>query len=262
MNKKVYAVVFAAILSLSSALSAFGATITSTTTTPATPIVGAEDNSSVWWTAFSDYIAIKDGDDITIDFTNYSSKTNVWNNWVLVLANKEGHTSDATKSDYAEGYAESIVLRSDKYGWGTDYVAGNLTADFTVDENFKTMMDGAKISLNVKRTGADFTMKATIVGSDSNTYTYTAAWTATTALADTMYLFMVADSSHQVINSVTYATESASTTNDTTAAGTTNESTTAVKTGDTSELFVMTLVMLLSSAVIIKVSNTRKHDKI
>ena len=47
--------------------------------------VGASDNSTGWWGDHSDYFTIPAGWNITLAFTNYSSKANNWNNWVAAI---------------------------------------------------------------------------------------------------------------------------------------------------------------------------------
>ena len=72
-------------------------------------IVGNEDNSSGWWTAFSDNFTIPSNKLLHLEFINNGSGTNNWNNWNLAVANAQRG---------AEGYAEYFLLRSDAYGWG------------------------------------------------------------------------------------------------------------------------------------------------
>ena len=70
-------------------------------------IIGAEDNSTGWWTVFSDNFNVPAGETRSISFTNYTSQANNWSNFAIVLR----------KADLAE-YA---VVRADNYGWGAGY---------------------------------------------------------------------------------------------------------------------------------------------
>ena len=54
----------------------------------ATAIVGAEDNSSGWWVAFSDYFTIPANKLLHLDFVNHGTGVNNWNNWNLALTNE------------------------------------------------------------------------------------------------------------------------------------------------------------------------------
>lgn len=79
-----------------------------TKVTPNPTVLGAEDNSSGWWSAHTDNIKVPAGETYEVDFTNYSSLAGNWNNFVIVLRS----------SDNATEYA---VVRADNYGWGIGY---------------------------------------------------------------------------------------------------------------------------------------------
>ena len=157
-----------------------------------------------FWSTFStDYYKIKDGETLTINVkgTTNADIDNPWSNWVLVLADRQRD---------AEGYAaacESIVLRADKWGWGTDYVADNFkytlngtelaAIDKATDADVyaKWLADGKAgidSTIVVTRDGANFTYTATSVCGD-NTWVATMNWTTTTALADEMVFFLTGE---------------------------------------------------------------------
>src|SRR6188768_3449822 len=69
----------------------------------ATAIVGAEDNSAAWWTAFSDYFAIPTNKLLHLEFVNHGTGVNNWNNWNLAVANEIADRE-------ADGYAEYFLL--------------------------------------------------------------------------------------------------------------------------------------------------------
>ena len=75
-----------------------------------TAMVGAEDNSTAFWGAFSDDFNVPVGKTKSITFTNYSSLANNYNNFIVVLR----------KADITNEYA---VVRADNYGWGNGYAA-------------------------------------------------------------------------------------------------------------------------------------------
>ena len=72
-----------------------------------TNLVGAEDNSTGFWGAFSDDFNVPTGETKQIIFTNYSNLAGNWNNFIVILR----------KADMTE-YA---VVRADNYGWGNGY---------------------------------------------------------------------------------------------------------------------------------------------
>ena len=70
-------------------------------------VLGAEDNTSGWWSMHTNDVKVPAGETYIAKFTNYSSLGANWNNFVVVLR----------KADLAE-YA---VVRADNFGWGAGY---------------------------------------------------------------------------------------------------------------------------------------------
>lgn len=119
-------------------------------------IVGADDNSSGWWSEFSDYFKVPSGKLLNLEFINHSSGANNWNNWNLAITNEVADRDDS-------GYKEYFVLRSDAFGWGGTMAAegysydGNMIShnyadvsdndDFWAD--FRTTMQGAYVTLEI-----------------------------------------------------------------------------------------------------------------
>ena len=52
----------------------------------ATPIVGAEDCTSAFFTAFSDYFSVSQKKCLTLEFVNHGSGASNWNNWNMCVA--------------------------------------------------------------------------------------------------------------------------------------------------------------------------------
>jgi hypothetical protein len=115
----------------------------------ATTIVGAEDNSAAWWTAFSDYFTIPANKLLHLEFVNHGTGVNNWNNWNLAVANVADRD--------AANYAEYFVLRSDAYGWGNDdfdlkMISHNYPdtdGDGDIWNDFRTIMQGARVTLEI-----------------------------------------------------------------------------------------------------------------
>jgi hypothetical protein len=103
--------------------------------------VGAEDNSTPWWSAFSNYTTVVGEGYFHYKFVNYTSGANNWNNWLLALTNGQSRTSIS--------YKECFILRADNFGWGTYYLGDNLTSNYDWD-NFKTYMNGATVEISLK----------------------------------------------------------------------------------------------------------------
>lgn len=104
-----------------------------------TAIVGAEDNSTAFWGAFSDEFNVPVGETKSIAFTNYSNLAGNWNNFVVVLR----------KADLTE-YA---VVRADNYGWGDGYAACLTNGGQADWATWLAGMNGAKVTLYVTNCG-------------------------------------------------------------------------------------------------------------
>ena len=161
--------------------------------TIATGIVGAEDYSSGWWSAFSDYFQVPQGKCLTVNFINHNGgSANNWNNWNLCVASGERDS---------DGYSEFFVIRSDAYGWGNaDYNGAMIKQDYPdtdgdgdIWNDFRAHLDGASVSLQVDYASAGVvfvTTTHTAVDGTVLTQTYEQPVTGPTVTA-----FLIADAS-------------------------------------------------------------------
>ena len=136
-------------------------TVSASAVTPATPtpkVLGETNNSSAWWSAHTGNLDVPIGQTRKVVFTNYSSKANNWNNFVIVLRTQNN-------TEYA-------VLRADNFGWGSGYgscVHGGTQGDWAP---WLASMDGAKVTVyitNVSNGTAD--VQIVMRGTDGKTYT-------------------------------------------------------------------------------------------
>jgi hypothetical protein len=164
--------------------------------TIATAIVGAEDNSAAWWTAFTDYFTIPTNKLLHLEFINHTSGAGNWNNWNLTVTNEIADRS-------ATGYKEYFVLRSDAYGWGnSDYNGKMITQNYPdtdgdgdVWNDFRTTMQGAHVTIDIDHSATgNVYVTATAVGTNGTKLveTYQQPVSAT---AD-INAFLVCDGSH------------------------------------------------------------------
>lgn len=123
-------------------------------------ILGAEDNTTAWWSVFSDDFNVPAGATKSISFTNYSSMATNWSNFAVILR----------KADLAE-YA---VVRADNFGWGAGYdgnaslVHNGTQGDWAA---WLADMNGAKVTVYVTNCGngtAD--IQAVMEGTSGATY--------------------------------------------------------------------------------------------
>lgn len=148
-------------------------------------LVGLEDNSTAWWTAFSDDVKVPAGETRSFSFTNYTDGKNNWDNFVAILRN-------AAKGEYG-------VVRADNYGWGNGYDGclhdGTAAADWA---GWLAAMNGAKVTVyvtNCNNGTAD--VQAVMKGTDGKTYTQYYLGISTVDPAD-LYVSFTADHSHLV----------------------------------------------------------------
>jgi hypothetical protein len=173
-------------------LSAF----TETVVVPTPLTIGAEDNSTGFWGAHTENIKVGAKETKVVNFTNYTSGVENWNNFCIVLC----------KADNAE-YA---VVRADNYGWGNGYAACTPTMEGERDwAAWKTAMDGAKVTAYITNNGdgtAD--IKAVMVGNDNKTYTQQYKG-INTIDADDFYFRFTVDGCHLVFDSQIGSTDNA-----------------------------------------------------
>ena len=121
-------------------------------------VVGAEDNSTGWWTAHSQNINVPAGETYTTRFINYTNCAANWNNFVVVL------DSEDTATEYA-------VVRADNYGWGQGYEACTPSGGQADWDAWRVAMDGAKVTVSIANNGdgtAD--IKCIMLGNDGVEY--------------------------------------------------------------------------------------------
>lgn len=151
-----------------------------------TDMIGTEDNSTAFWGAHSDDFNVPAGQTKSITFTNYSSLSDNWNNFVVILR----------KADLTE-YA---VVRADNYGWGTGY--GACTPNGTQGDwaTWLAGMNGAKVTVYVTNCGNGTTdVQAVMVGTTSTISTQ-CYWGINTIDANDLNFALTVDGCHLVFN--------------------------------------------------------------
>lgn len=126
--------------------------------------VGAEDCSTAWWSAFSDYFTIPANQTFHTKFINHTKGDENYHNWLLIVCNDRERGGD--------GYSEYFVLRSDLWGWGNaDYNAANLTNEGYGDwDDFKRNMEGAEVDMTVEHRGGEVYVTAIATCKDGTVY--------------------------------------------------------------------------------------------
>ena len=131
---------------------------------PTPSVVGATDNSSAFWTEFSDDIKVPAGKTLEYGFTNYTDAASNWHNFCVILRN-------ASLTEY-------VVVRADNYGWTYDnsglygYKDCTPSGGQTDWAAWLAAMNGAKCKVYITNNNngrAD--IQITMLGNDGVTYT-------------------------------------------------------------------------------------------
>ena len=123
-------------------LSAF----TQTVVVPTPLMIGLEDNTTPWWTAFTDNIKVEPKETKVVNFTNYTAGDANFKNYLIIM----------NKADISAEYG---VVRADNWGWGAG-IDGNANfqkiGGFATDEEWaawRDAMKGAKCTAYVTNNG-------------------------------------------------------------------------------------------------------------
>ena len=167
-------------------------------------IVGAEDNTTGWWTEWSQYFKIPANKLLTLTFVNYGSGANNWNNWNVVVTKPYERDTD--------NYYEYFALRSDAYGWkGADdpnYDAGLISIDYPdldgdgdIWNDFRSYMNGATVTMKFDHSLAGKVFfSATAVSADGSV-TVTESYNHPVSSTEEIWAFLIPDGSHFVMQS-------------------------------------------------------------
>ena len=124
-------------------------------------LLGNEDNSTGFWSTWSDYVNLTGNGTIHYEFYNWHGDNTLnWQNWALVLTN--GIPRDGA------GYAEYAYIRADAYGWGNAYVQDDMVSNFDWG-TFMDEMEGALVKLDITRRGTSVTIHADVTAEDGTT---------------------------------------------------------------------------------------------
>lgn len=180
------------------------------TVTDISEVVGAEDYSNGFWTAFSKQYKIESDKTYVFDFENHGNGLNLWNNYVMVFTNEEAYNEHGQ----SENYFEYAVVRADRWGWGggenmshngnqIDY-GGTIGDLIGTPESFYEIAKDSNVQLTINRKGDLIATEAVVtsIADPSKSYTYTATFTLDAADND-LYFGMTVDGSYIAMKTLT-----------------------------------------------------------
>lgn len=121
-------------------------------------VLGSEDNTTAWWSVFTENKKIEPFHSHVINFTNYTNGATNWNNFCIAL-----NAEDVT-TEYA-------VVRADNFGWGNGYAACTPSGGQADWAAWLADMDGAKCTATITNNGngtADIVV--IMIGKSGETY--------------------------------------------------------------------------------------------
>ena len=164
---------------------------------PTPSVVGATDNSSAFWTEFSDDIKIPAGQTLEYGFTNYTDAGDNWHNFCVILR-------QASLTEY-------VVVRADNYGWTYDNSGPYGYKDCTTSDGqadwaaWLAAMNGAKCKVYITNNNngrAD--IQISMLGNDGVTYTQS-YWGISGIDVNDLQSALTVENAHIVFNSATSA---------------------------------------------------------
>ncbi len=167
-------------------------------------VIGASDNSSLWWSEHSEKIKVAPKETLVTTFTNYTSGANGWNNFCTVLTNSDGSI-------------EYGVLRADNWGWGTGWSAENGGWRCTPSggqsdwATWLAAMNGAKVTLYVTNNGdGTCDVKSVMKGTDGVEYKQDYIGLNTVTNPDDFYFHLTIDNCHLEFDDILGADDNSS----------------------------------------------------
>ena len=155
---------------------------------PTPAAIGAEDNSTGWWSEFTDNIKVEPFHTVVSKFTNYTCGLNNWNNFCVILNGIELN--------------EYCVVRADNFGWGAGYDGNEELVHEGTQGDWATWlaaMDGAQVTVSIYNDGnGNANIDCEMVGNDG--VTYTQFYHNIKVNADDLYFRYVVDGSHMVFD--------------------------------------------------------------
>ncbi len=181
-------------------LSAF----TQTVVVPTPLMIGLEDNTTPWWTAFTDNIKVAPKETKVVNFTNFTVGDANYKNFVIIL----------NKADLSLGAAgEYGVVRADNWGWGAG-IDGNANfqkiGGFATDEEWaawRDAMKGAKCTAYITNNG-DGTADIKIVMHGVDNKDYVQEYKGINTIdPDNLYFRFTCEGAHLVFDNAIGATD-------------------------------------------------------
>ena len=171
--------------------------------------LGNDDNTTAWWTDFTDWYTIAPNKTLTITFVNHSSKAENFANWAVEIDNND------------KNY-EWLLMRSDCFGitngeWTGRTTNNNTTGwfkynlnnyDWTSDDVFRSNLDGATVVMTIKRIESELYLIEDVTTTTSKTFRHYFVMDCATDKGKNLQARLTVDRAHLIINNTAPVTDS------------------------------------------------------
>ena len=164
-------------------------------------LIGLENNTTAFWTAWSEYYTIAPNSSFSLHFKNYNNQLNNWSGNVVYV------TSDADRGDTGAGYTEYFGLRPDNWLNVANTNTGIITNYHSIDWNWPLLrqkLDGADVVLTVVRNGGDVTVRQEFTPADGSDMLYEEYTGTYGSATENIRVFLAPDGGHADILPTTY----------------------------------------------------------
>ena len=162
-------------------------------------LIGLENNTTAFWTAWSEYYTIAPNSSFSLHFKNYSNQLNNWSGNVIYV------TSDADRG--ATGYTEYFGLRPDNWLNVANTNSGITTNYHSLAWNWPLLrqkFDGADVVLTVVRNEGNVTVRQAFTPADGSDMLYEEFTGAYGSATENIRVFLAPDGGHADILPTTY----------------------------------------------------------
>ena len=148
--------------------------------------IGNTDNSSDWWTAFSEAYTVNEGEKAVVSFVNHNPGSgDNWFNWLVVITSPNAGVpvlnTETNAYVWPNGSPEYGVIRQDNWGWGTYFDRwqeneADWAAVYTIDggiwDNFMAKLNGAQVEVTMQKDDEGHFVLEAVTTKDGNSYNY------------------------------------------------------------------------------------------
>ncbi len=125
--------------------------------------VGATDFSNAWWSDWSEFTELKDGETKVVKLKNWSDGVNNYDNYTVLFTNEKTPAHEDPNESGSADHKEYACVRADAFGWTPDGDIDSALFNYSWG-NWGTwlqqVMTEADVELTISRSGSELTVNA------------------------------------------------------------------------------------------------------